>query len=77
MRELGGLELSLHQMQLSWQRPSGPAGTISWSLVKASCGLVRNLVGAEENHDAMVRQKIIPRLGQVLALAAKEDRKVT
>ncbi len=73
MRDLGGLELALHQMGLSWQRNKGE---ISWALVKASCGLVRNLAADEENHDQLVRHKVIPRLGQVLALAAKEDRKV-
>ncbi len=75
MRELGGLELALHQLYLSWQRPEGVG--VCWPLVKASCGLVRNLVADEENHDALVRFKAIPRLGQILALAAKEDRKVS
>ncbi len=49
---------------------------IAWPVIKAACGLVRNLANYEENHDVLVQLRVIPRLGQLLALACKEDRKV-
>ena len=64
MRKLGGLELTIQHLQLA----------TTWPIIKAATGLVRNLLNCEENHATLVDLKIIPRLGQLLALAVKEER---
>ena len=45
----------------------------AWPVVKAACDLVRNLVAWEDNQMVLVDLKVIPRLGQILALSVKED----
>lgn len=66
IRGLGGLELAIQHFQLA----------TTWPMVKVTCGLIRNLVNFEENHQTMVELKVIPRLGQILALAIKEEKSV-
>ena len=66
IRELGGLELALQIFHLA----------TTWPLVKAACGLMRNLVNYEVNHQFLVELKAIPRLGQIVALAVKEEKNV-
>lgn len=67
VRSLGGLELTVQKLQLA----------TTWPVIKAATGLVRNLLNCEENHQTLVELKIIPRLGQLLALSVKEERKVS
>lgn len=66
LRRLGGLELSAQVLQLS----------TTWPVLKCTCDLVRNLVNWEDHQVVLVDMKIIPRLGQVLALAVKEENRI-
>ena len=63
LRRRGGLELAAQMLQM-WT---------AWPVVKAACDLVRNLVAWEDNQMVLVDLKVIPRLGQILALSVKED----
>ena len=63
LRRRGGLELAAQMLQI-WT---------AWPVVKAACDLVRNLVAWEDNQMVLVDLKVIPRLGQILALSVKED----
>ena len=66
-RRAGGIELILQVLH-----------TYSdWPIVKASSGLIRNLCNNEDNHEIMVNLGVIPRMGQVLAMAVKEDKNVS
>ena len=64
LRRRGGLELAARMLLQVWT---------AWPVVKAACDLVRNLVAWEDNQMVLVDLKVIPRLGQILALSVKED----
>ena len=65
IRHLGGIELCVQILKR----------TRCWPIVKAGCGLVRNLVHHLENHEILVDLNIIIRLGEIIVLAVKENRK--
>lgn len=65
IRDLGGIEMSIQILKR----------TRCWPIVKAGCGLVRNLAHHYENHEILVDLNIIPRLGEIVVLALKENRK--
>lgn len=66
-RALGGLKFSIRALE---------ASAPSWPRTKAACGLIKNLINYEENHETLVDLDVIPRLTSVLGRAYKEEKKV-
>jgi len=69
LEQLGGVDASMNALKDVADHP--------WAVTKAATGLVRNLSRYERCQGRLSDLRAVPRLGQILGLAVKEDKEKT